>query len=131
MKTKKAVLIKQFILLNEPTRKQIVQFIYCDLNDHDPRHFNEDYKGNVRGYYAVGFRSWKVNGNTEVRNGKYYITESCRKEGNGLYSMNKDMRIKLLTKKADYFSSEYASSDLQIINCRRKLMFWRANTIHS
>lgn len=96
MKNSKSEKIKQFILLKAPTRKEIVKFVACDINGMCSYSFDDEYKGVLRGYYSTFFREAKENGNLYVEDKKHYITDSCLKEGNGMWTKTKDKKIEEL-----------------------------------
>ena len=98
--------IKQFIALKNPTRKEIVRFIAITLNGCPQEDFN--YKTTHRGYYSTFFRDCKHFGTIASKDKKYYITESCLSEGNGLWSMTKDRRIELLQSKITRMNDQHS-----------------------
>lgn len=92
---KKIDRIKDFIIKNNPTRKQIVTFIVVDINKLCTL---EEYSHKRWGsYYATNFTKWKHNGQTHVDNkGKYSITPEGLKSKKSLYSLTDNIKIKRL-----------------------------------
>ena len=93
--------IKNFIIENKPTRKEIITFIVvelnglCTYNEYDHRDWSD--------YYSTNFTKWKYN--EQIRKddkGRFFITKEGLKCTKGLYSIPDSVIIKRLKRRTEY-----------------------------
>lgn len=105
---KKVDQIRNFIIDNAPTRKELVHFIVVTMNKKcTSEEFEAQWSKRYRGYYATAITNWKYKGYIEVKNKKYYVTKDG-KNAKGLFATNWKRQAIRLDKHNDELRAEIA-----------------------
>ena len=117
---KKIDKIKEFIINNKPTHKELVTYIVVSINKLCK--LDEYVHNNYRGYYSTNFTKWKRNGQVKVDSkGRYCITPIGLKSKKSLYSLPLSVKVKQLEKQLSNFKKHYGNLNYEYRISKRKI----------
>ena len=106
---KKSKLIREYIYIYKPTRKQLETFCKYCLNFKDNISLQDRAKWchnvsqkmtkkqlNIEGYYSTNIQTWLNNGIVLKKDKRYYLTTRAIKKGWTLYSYPLEVKVKQL-----------------------------------